>query len=233
MNLTPRTIIHDAYRALGVLRPGQSVSDDSVEEAQRLLNEMVDAWQIEKLMVWTVAGTSYAIPSAGSTWTMGPLGTLAPLAPVRLEGAGWIQTGMPEQALPILTLAEWREDRYGLYNDGAYPLATISIRPAALGGETLTLYSWAPLISFVSPDLIYDFPPGYALALRWNLALQLAPLASIQKKIPDVLLSAVQQHAIDSKAAIKSLHSHPPPLMRLTDDGLGPMDSYNVYTDTW
>jgi hypothetical protein len=211
------------------LRPGQSVSDDAVEEAQRLLNEMVDAWQIEKLMIWAIVGTSYVIPAAGSTWTMGPLGTLAPLAPVRLEGAGWTRSGYPEQSLPVLTLDEWREGRCGVWNDGGYPLATISVRPAAAGGETLTLYAWTPLTSFASPDLQYDFPPGYSLALRWNLALQLAPLASIQKKIPDVLLSAVQQHAIDSKAAIKSLHSYPPPVLRL--DGLG-CGCYNICTDS-
>jgi hypothetical protein len=234
MKLTPRTLIYDAYRQLGVLRPGQSVSEDSVDDALRSLNDLIDGWAIERLMIYGLTGTPYALPSAGSAFTMGPGGTLSQTAPVRVESASWIQTGLPEQPVKVLTLDEYRRGNYGLYFDGQYPLVTMRVNPPAKGGEQLMLYSWAPLTSFTSADLAYQFAPGYAQALRWNLACQLIPSAVIQAKIPQVLHSYIEQKAAESKGMIKSFHSSLPPVMDATDGGaLGCGGGYDVYTDTY
>lgn len=234
MKVTPRTVINDAFRALGVLRPGHTPAEDAVDEALRLLNDILDSWQLEKLMVYAVSGTGYVIPAAGSYFTMGPTGTLSTAAPVKVESAGWLKTGMPEQPIEVLTLDRWRAGQQGIYLDGVYPLTTLHVNPAAMGGETLMLYAWALVTSFVSADLPYDFPPGYSLALRWNLALQLAPSALINAKIPTILYNRIEAQAIESKATIKSFHSEPPPELSIGDDlGCGCGTSYDIYTDRY
>ena len=235
MKVTPRTVINDAFRALGVLRPGHTPSEDAVDEALRLLNDILDSWQLERLMVYAISGTAYPIPGSGNSFTMGTAGTLSATAPVRVESAGWLRVGMPEQPLEVLTLDRWRAGQYGIYLDGVHPVTTLHVNPPAVGGETLMLYQWAPVTSFVSADLPYDFPPGYALALRWNLALQLAPSALINAKIPQILYQRIEAQAIESKAVIKSFHSSPPPEMSLAGEGLGCGcgSGYNVYTDSY
>lgn len=229
MSITPRTLISDAYRSLLVTRPGQSTSDDAYDEAFRALNDMVDAWQLERLMLYTVDRAAYPLAAGVSSYTLGPGGTLGAVRPLRLESAGVIYTGAFENPFPVLTLNQYRARQSGVYLDGAYPLANLSVYPPPQGGETLVLYSWSPLAQFTNMDASYQLPQGYPRALRWNLALELAAGASIQKKIPDVLYAQIQQQAVDAKAWIKSFHSSPPPEM---DTGLGcGCGSYNIYTD--
>ena len=142
MNVTPRTLIYDAHRALGVLRPGQGSSEDAVDDHFRALNDLLDAWQIERLMVYSITGTPYTLPSAGSTYTLGPAGTLGTTVPIRVESASWVRSGIPELPVSVLTLDQWRRGVSGIYFDGRYPLMTMHVQPAAQGGETLNLYQW-------------------------------------------------------------------------------------------
>lgn len=233
MTTTPRKLAYDAYRLLGVLRPGQSTSEDAVDDAFRALNDLIDAWKIERLMVYTVAGTPYTVPpGGGGTFTLGPSGTLSQTAPVRVESASWMTAGMPGTPLYILTAEQWQRGQSGLYFDGRYPLTTMHVRPDANAGDTLTLYQWEPLSSFATADSCADLPPGYALALRYNLACQLYPMAIIQQKIPQSAYQVIEAKAMESKGAIKSFRSSPPPEMD-GSAGLGCGCGYDVYSDRY
>ena len=231
MTTTPRKLAYDAYRLLGVLRPGQSTSEDAIDDAFRALNDLIDAWKIERLMVFSIAGTPYTLPSSGSSYTMGPAGTLSLTAPVRVEAASW-KSAYSETSLPVLSADQWRLGQIGLYFDGRYPLTTMHVRPDANAGDTLTLYQWEPLNGFATADSCADLPPGYALALRYNLACQLYPMAIIQTKIPNSAYQVIEQKAMESKGSIKSFHSSPPPEMD-GSAGLGCGCGYDVYTDRY
>jgi hypothetical protein len=229
-NVTPRTLITDAYRALGVLRPGQATSDDAVDDGFRALQDLVDAWQIEHLMIYAVARTAYPLTAGQSNYTLGTGGTLGTIRPIKVESAGLIGISGQESQAHILTLDEWRAQKTGVFIDTSFPAANVGIYPAPAGGDQLVLYTWAPLTRFALLDTGYSFPEGYARALRWNLALELAPYASIQKKIPDILYAHVERNAIDSKAAIKSFHSSLPPEM---ESGLGHGCGYDFCSDSY
>src|SRR5262245_32066983 len=228
MNITARTLITDAYRALGVLRPGQQTSDDAVDDAYRALQDMVDAWQLEHLMIYAVERTVYPLTGSGP-WTLGPGGSLDTIRPINVDSAGLIGTVGTETPVNLLTLDRWRARQSGVYVDGAYPASNVSIYPAPQGGEQLVLYTWAPLTRFALLDTAYSFPEGYARALRWNLALELAPYASIMKKIPDILYAHIERQAVESKGWVKSFHSTLPPEMR-TDLGCG---CYDICSDSY
>jgi hypothetical protein len=229
-SITPRTLIYDAYRSLGVLRPGHHASDDAVDDGFRALQDLVDAWQIEHLMVYAVARTAYPLMAGLGTYTLGPGGTLGQTRPINTESAGLIGAAGVESPINLLTLDQWRNQQSGVFIDSAFPAANVSVSPVPAGGEQLVLYTWAPLTRFALLDTAYACPEGYSRALRWNLALELAPYASISKKIPDVLYAHVERNAIDSKAAIKSFHSSLPPEMNTASE-LGCGCGYNVYTD--
>lgn len=233
MNITPRTLIYDAYRSLGVLRPGQQTSDDAVDDAFRTLQDLLDSWQIEHLMVYAVTRTVYPLTAGLAGYTLGPGGTLGEVRPICTESAGIISAAScTESPFAVLTLDHWRANHSGVYVDSSYPVVNISVRPTPQGGEQLVLYTWAPLTQFALLDTGYSFPEGYARALRWNLALELAPYASINKKIPDVLYGHIERQAVESKAAIKSFHSSPPPEMSISSE-LGCGCGYSVCTDTF
>jgi hypothetical protein len=234
MKLTARTLIYDAHRALGVLRSGQGPNDDSVDDAFRALNDMIDSWALESLMVYGIEATTYPVTAGTGSYTLGPGGTLGTTRPVRVEGAGFTTSTCPDSAIAVLSLDEYRRNRAGVYIDSAYPAANVRLNPVPINDAQLTLYTWTIVKQFTSLDTPYDLPPGYAKALRWNLAVEIAPYVSYAKKIPDVLYASIERHAIESKAAIKSFHSSPPPIADTSDAGaLGCGCSYDVYTDSY
>jgi hypothetical protein len=229
--ITPRNLLYDAYRTLGVLRSGQATSDDAMDDGLRALNDLVDAWHCERLMIYSIVPSTYALTAP--PYTLGPGGTLGTVRPQRIEGAGLLYPGSAiESPLPVLTLNEFRQGRTGVYISSAYPLSTLSILPANTTGQ-LVLYGWVPFARFTSLDVPVDFPSGYARALRWNLALELAPMARIAVKIPDPLYQNIQAQAAESKGWVKSFNSSfSTPVMDASDGGaLGCGCGYNVYTD--
>jgi len=236
MKTTPRKLIYDTYRELGVLRTGQGPSDDATDDAYRALNDMVEAWALESLMVLGSEGTAYPVQANLGSYTLGPGGTLGGVRPVRVDGAGFTYpqgsvgcTG--ETPLEVLTLDRYRTHRSGVYVDGSYPLANVALHPVPTVDGMLTLYTWMPLPTFTGLDKSYDLPPGYSRALRFNLALDVAPMARYMAKIPEVLYARIEQAAIESKAAIKSFHSTPPPILR-GDEALGcGYGSYSICSD--
>lgn len=233
MKVTARTLIYDAYRALGVLRAGQGPNDDAVDDGFRALNDMIDSWALESLMVYGVEPTVHPLTGGVGAYTLGPGGTLGFTRPIRVEAAGVTYDGAAgETPIAVLTLQEYRRLVSGVYIDSAYPTANVTLYPVPQHNGQLTLYSWVPLSAFAQLDTAYDVPQGYAKALRWNLALEVAPYASYAAKIPNILYDRIQTAAIESKAAVKSFHSTPPPEMKLPA-GLGCGGCYDICNDTF
>jgi hypothetical protein len=231
-SITTKKLIYDAYRTLGVLRTGQTTSDDQIDDALRALNDLVDSWNIESLMIYSIEGTTYLLVAGLSTYTLGPGGTLGNQRPQRIDGAGLFYPNSTVQVpIPVLTLDRYRANQYGVYVDDAFPVANVYLNPAPQSGERLVLYDWVKLTGFADLDAAYDFPPGYAQCLRWNLAVQLAPMARIHAKIPDVLYDRIEAEAIKSKAAVKSFNSSLPPELSADDGGaLRCGCNFNIYT---
>jgi hypothetical protein len=229
--VSTRNLLYDAYRSLGVLRSGQQTSDDALDDALRTLNDMVDAWHLERLMIYSIEPTDYVLTGLGS-YTLGPPdGTLGLVRPQRIEGASVNSSGSTCNMTPVLTLQQYRTHEAGVYVDSAYPKSNVYLHPVPASGSLLTLYAWVPFSQFSTVDSVVDFPPGYARALRWNLALELAPMARIAAKIPDVLYQNVQQMAIESKAWVKSFNSGSATPELHT--GLGCGAGYDICSDTY
>jgi hypothetical protein len=224
--VTARRLIYDAYRALGVLRPGQQTSPEGHEDAFGLLNDMVDSWNTESLMIPALERAVYPLTAGVGSYTLGPGGTLSGSRPQRTVSAALVACdcgcGCADGDCRQLVLrSTWMDCslKCGVFIDSAYPNVNVRIHPAPSAGQSLALQSWGTLSSFADLDSAYGFPPGYALALRWGLAFELAPLALIMMKIPSNLLQVIEQRAVASKAAVKSFNSSPPPEIEIASGG--------------
>jgi len=234
-SVTARRLIYDAYRALGVLRPGQQTSPEGHEDAFGLLNDMVDSWNTESLMIPALQRAVYPLTAGVGSYTLGPGGTLAGDRPQRVMSAALVACdcgcGCADGDCRQLALRSgWMDcsSKCGVYIDSAYPDVHVRIHPPPSAGQSLALQSWGTLSGFADLDLQYGFPPGYALALRWGLAFELAPLALIMMKIPQNLLQVIEQRAVDSKAKVKSFNSAPPPEIEIATGG-----HYDFCSDTY
>src|SRR4030095_16976194 len=91
--LTAGRLIYDAYRALGVLRPGQLTSPEGMDDALGVLNDLVDSWNTESLMIPSLRRDVYPLTAGVPFYTLGPGGTLGGERPVRVESAALVACG--------------------------------------------------------------------------------------------------------------------------------------------
>lgn len=217
-------LMRSSWRASGVLRPGQQPNNSEITDGLFILNSMLESWGLESLNIYEIRRTEYPLTGA-SSYTIGPGGNFDGPRPLRIERAGYLHGGY-ESFVPVISRLRWNPTcgEYGLYNDGAYPVSTLHLRPTPVTASNLALYIWQPLGQVVSESETVELPPGYAEAIRYNLAVRIAAEWGREPR-PDVM-----QLAMDSKGIVKSFNSAPPPEMRT---GLECGGYYDICSDRY
>jgi hypothetical protein len=202
--VTGNSLVYGALRLLGVLRPGSSAATASNDDGLAWLNELLDSWATERLMVQAI-GRGAAIATNGSA-------VYYAASPHRIEGAGYVALGgTAERPLRVYGPEEWRGvgrkilagEPAALYPEYGASEATLYPWPQPASGD-LYVYQWQPLTVFADLATEYVLPPGYALALRYCLAAQIAPAFAIITKIPQPHLGSIEAKAHEYKGRIKS-----------------------------
>lgn len=228
--MTVLTLIQSSLRLIGKLGPGRGAGPSELTDALFVLNSLLDAWRAERLTVYSITRSTHALTGGQATYTIGTGGNFNVDRPVRIEAAGLI-TGTQEFPLELLTAERWQQVSLkslagrpaALYNDGAYPLSTLSIYPVPSAADTLALYTWGTFAPFTATSETVAMPPGYADALRYELAVQLAAEWQLPLR-PDVAMLASEK-----KAAIQRLNL-PAPEMRCDSAVLGRGGEWNIAT---
>jgi len=113
-------LIKRAMRLIGVVNIGTPyLPPDEAQTGLEAMNGMVDAWQIERLMIYTVSRSLFPLNVGQPSYEIGPnadpvLGWVAQ-RPIYIEGAGVIYAGAAgayadEIPVRVLTLKEWRNE---------------------------------------------------------------------------------------------------------------------------
>lgn len=199
-SVTASQLIYRALRDLGVLRAGQAASPDAMDDGLASLNELLDSWNTERLTVHTITREVFDLTAGTETYLLGDDAS----RPTRIERAGYIAAGSTvETPVDVLTVEQWAQGRAGIYNDAAFPVANLYVRPTPTAVDQVVFYAWQQLAAF-DLDTPVSLAPGYSLALRFNLAATLAPSFAISAKIPAVHIASIEDKARKYKAAIKS-----------------------------
>lgn len=230
--MTGRDLVTASLRLLGVVAPGESMAASEATEGLASLNRLISSWSNESLMIYArVRETPFTLTPGTATVTMGAAGNLTN-RPQAIESAT-IQdaaTGI-ETPVNLLTQAEYaaivlktQTSTYptDLYDDGGYPLRTLTLYPVPSAAHKLVVYTARILTAVATLDTDISLPPGYERALTFNLAVEMSP--EYGKPVPDVVMMT----ATESKALIKRMNHKPG--MLLGDPALARGDSYNIYT---
>lgn len=221
--MTWRDLLRSSFRLIGVLREGQGANGDDITDSLVVLNSMLASWSIDRLNVFNIRRDEYQLTASQQVYTIGTGGDFDTARPVRIDRAAVIYNGgagglNPEVPLKLLNDRDWENVTIknltssiptGLYSDNAYPLCNLNLWPVPTMDLPLILYTWAALAGGItSGDLDSDvvFPPGYEDAIRYNLAVRLAP--EWDKKLRD----DVVELARSSKRDIESLNAPAPTL---------------------
>lgn len=213
MAMTALRLITNALRTLGVIASGETIDADQAQDGLESLNELLEQWRLDALMVYQIVRSVQSTTAGQATYTIGTGGQWNIPRPVRIEAAAFRRAsdGL-EHPMRVILEQDYREIAlrntqstwpYWIHIDGGYPLRTATLYPVPSVGEQVVLYVWGVLSSVASTNTSIDLPPGYQGALRYNLAVWLAPEYGVA--IPPEIATL----AISTKAAIQTMNWRP------------------------
>jgi len=202
-------------RLIGVLSSGEVASAEEAADALSALNEMLESWSTERLLVPATVEELFDLVVDQTQYTMGPSANFNTTRPIKIEKAFLREIGASNNTdIPMLII---NSDEWGdivvkavtssiplyVYPERTYPNETLNIWPVPSVANKIGIYSTKILTALAALTTTVAFPPGYYRALKYSLALELAPEYARQID-PNIM-----RVARESKANIKRVNKTP------------------------
>ena len=204
---TGTTIINAALRQIGI----RQITSTEQDEALEALNNLLRQWSTERLTVFSITEESFSLPSGQITRTIGTGGNFDTSRPQIIVDAFIrdtnnydypVDVSMSQEEYNCIAAKSTVQGRpRRLFYKSEYPLGKIYFDLKPENTETLFLFSWKPLTEFSSSITNVALPGEYEEALKYNLAVRLAPEYQIT---PD---NIVIQMAVITKKSIKEINA--------------------------
>lgn len=198
--------INLALKMIGALASGETASAADSQDALTVLNQMLDAWSIESLMVYSTQTQSFTWPANESSRTVGPTGDFSGNRPVKVSPDTYFVDGNNSYTIPMISERQYSEiaqkDATSTYPEYWWvnytiPDVTITVYPVPTKELTWKVVSDVVLAQPAGLTTTLSFPPGYLMAFSNNLAVLLASFFGINP--PPMVLATAQ----NAKRAIK------------------------------
>lgn len=208
-----------------------------------VLNELIDEWSNQDYLIPTSIRSQYPLVAGKSAYTIGPGADFSQLRPMEIVAASVVPnrtaaTPIERPIQPPLTIRQWQrvpmKSATALYPDRIYydkreigGWGTVFVYPVPTTSLADLILEWgAMLVEFFDLSTKYPLFPGYARALRYNLAIELAPHYNHDPS--DIVL----KRAVQAMASIKRKRIRPQVAdfdRALAGGGGG---GYNIRTDS-
>lgn len=173
--MTVQDLVNKSLQLIGVLAAGETPATAESDDAFAILNTIVSNWTAQQLPLYSVSVQTVTLTGAASY----ALSTRVS----RIKSAQVLAANGTARTPDLIDAARWAsvadKTRTGvfaevLYCDYGFPSATVYLSPKPAAG-TLEVFSYTPLTAFGSLGATITLPPGYERALRYALAIELAP----------------------------------------------------------
>src|SRR5271154_804888 len=106
------SLIASSMRLIGVLASGETPSGAESQDALLIAQQMLDAWQAERLVVNQILSSNFPLVPGQQTYTCGTGGNFNILRPARIERYSIVNLNNPAQPLElplqVLDFQEWQ-----------------------------------------------------------------------------------------------------------------------------
>jgi len=219
--MSANDIIASSLRLINAIAVGETPTAQEQSDALMVLNEMLDVWQAERLMIYAQQRQVFGLTIGQQAYQMG---TGAPdfniSRPASIDYYGIIinsGTSQPlELPLWVYTESDWQEIPVksiqssmpqGVWDDDGFPWRTLTFWPVPnASGVQVAIYNGVLLSQFTDATTKLQFPPAYLKCIRYNLAVDLAG------EFPGQLTQAIVSQAASAKAIIKTQNLKPLPM---------------------
>lgn len=210
--MQPLDIITSALSSIGALAPGEPLAPELAADAFLMLNDMLDMWSNDAFTVISVNEIISTI-SGATDWTIGPSGQIVSQRPLAISSA-FVRVATIDYPVSILNIEQYELigmkqlngpwPRALWYNSGT-PNGLIKFWPLPSAGE-IHLFCDLLFTRFTTINDTVQLPQGYAMAMRWALALLLMPGYG---KTDSGLVSMVKDNARQAMSSIKGTNMTP------------------------
>ena len=187
-SLNRNALIKESLQLVAAISEGIDPNTTQYEDASRALNIMVKAWQAYGLNLWTIETASIDLAASTASYTLGPSGTSGlterPLKVVEVyitdsdSDDTWLQPLSRQEYIRIVnkdqtgTPTQW-------YYDPQLTNGTLSVWPApdsTSSAYTLKVVYQSSIEDMDSSTDDFDFPQEWYEAIKYGLAVRLAPV---------------------------------------------------------
>lgn len=225
--ITARDIIKKSLKKIRVLAAmgGQAVDAEVEQDAFDELNNMLEDWSLENLMVTALDEATGTLTASQASYTIGSGGNFAndrPLEISLLKGDNFIRRSNLDYPVDVITMDGYRAIRnkttegrpFQLALQPEFPLAKIYLYYTPDNSTDVLHYrARTELTSFALVTTSVNFEPGYEQAIIPNLAVRIAPQNG--KKAQDIQITIAEAAA--AKDRIERQNATPIPRVRMNE----------------
>ena len=170
-----------SLRAIGAYKTGNSLDAGDAADALDALRIMLADWFSEGIFVFASVLESHTLSSGTAAYTIGDGGDIKTIRPTRILG-GYIRESGHDYPVDPIKEGQYRaipeKSTQGrpeyLFYQPSYPLGQINLYSTPDQAYALWFWSEKPLDE-IGPEQDINFEASSRAAVKWNLAINLAP----------------------------------------------------------
>jgi len=229
--------INGALRLLGILAEGETPSAETSQDALSALNQMIDSWNTERLMIYNTIDQVFTWTPNQITRTLGPTGDFVGNRPILMDDSTYFKDPSNGISFGIKLINQQQYDGIAvktvtstypqvMWINMNYPNIEMYVYP-----KPTKVLEW----HFVSVDELTQpatlatelyFPPGYLRAFKYNLACEIAPEFGVE---PSAQVSRI---AMASKRNLKRINN-PDDIMSLPYSIVATRQRFNIFAGNY
>ena len=234
---TAGELINSALRLIGQLAEAEVPSAATFQDALTAFNQMIDSWNTERLSVFCTQDQVYTWPVNEIKRTLGPTGNIdlnPQQRPILVDDSTYFRDPQTNVSYGIKMINQSQYNGIAvktvtstypqvMFVNMTFPDIEIYIYPKPTRSLEFHFISVQPLAEPTSLSTVIAMPPGYLRALRYNLAMELAPEFGVEPS------PQVQRIAMTSKRDLKRINN-PDDLMTLPYAIVANRQRFNIYS---
>lgn len=199
-------LIRSSLRLIGAISSSETPASDETMDALEALNLLLSSWGASRFLSKNTQTITHTLTGAAS-YTIGSGGDINTTNPTDIYTAKYTNGGL-DYTLKVIDFVDYEQiavknissipEFIALKPD--YPLSTIYVFPVGSGGF-LTLSAVRPQVELDINDDIQDiYPPEWIRALKYNLAVEIAPeygvtvsteIAALARESKDIVMRSM------------------------------------------
>jgi hypothetical protein len=229
--------INGALRLLGVLAEGETPSAATSQDALTALNQMIDSWNTERLMIYNTLDQVFSWQPGVITQRLGPTGTLVGVRPVMVDDSTYFRDPASNISYGIKLINQQQYDGIAvktvtstypqvMWINMEFPDITMTVYPVPTKVLEWHIISVDELNQPATLSTDIYMPPGYLRAFRYNLACEIAPEFGVEPS------PTVARIAMTSKRDLKR-QNNPDDIMALPYSIVGTRQRFNIFAGNY